>query len=152
VLTSCNSTSLLALRKKIRFALFPFHSPFTQGIAFCFLFLPLLRCFTSGGSSSFRSWPKPANRIRRSQGQPLRASNLGLSQLGTSFVSSQSQAIHQVEWCQLGLTDLLNPVVVSSYSFMETVRSSSFIRRCRSNHQPPLFTPYANKELHGRCR
>ena len=71
-------------------------SPFARhywGNHCCFLFLQVLRCF-----SSLR-WPPPFRipgcPIRRSAGQGLFAPRRGFSQLITSFVASESQGIHQ---------------------------------------------------------
>jgi hypothetical protein len=69
-----------------------------------FLFLRLLRCFTSAGVAlpglfnSSRShwvhqWGFP---IRRSSGQRLLPSHRGLSQVTASFIASQHQGIHLV--------------------------------------------------------
>lgn len=61
---------------------------------FCFLFLPLLRCFSSGGSPSLRSDPPyggPGGPIRRSRALRLHAPHPGLSQLATAFVGAQAE-------------------------------------------------------------
>lgn len=91
----------------VRFALFRFHSPSTNGISIDFFSLRVLRCFTSPRSSSFRNQPKLRSPIGTSRGQPLHASNPCISQLGTSFFSERSPAIHQLE-AALQLLDLLD--------------------------------------------
>jgi hypothetical protein len=73
-------------------------SPFARhylGNHCCFLFLPLLRCFSSG------RWP-PAEAgsggcpIRKSADHSFFAAPRGLSQLCTSFFASRCQGIHHV--------------------------------------------------------
>ena len=78
-------------------------SPFPRrysGNRDCFLFLPLLRCFNSGGSLSqalSSGVPAEAGRIpiRGSADQRLHAATRGLSQLATPFLGLPSPAIHQ---------------------------------------------------------
>ena len=67
---------------------------------FCFLFLRLLRCFSSPGSlrmtmdSSYGDWQcQPGSPIQRSTDQCLFAAPRGFSQLITSFFGSQCQGI-----------------------------------------------------------
>ena len=80
---------------------FPFARRYLENRCF-FLFLSLLRCFSSGGSlcipmySVYSDWgllsrvsPFRNPRVRR-----IFASNRGLSQLITSFIGSQCQGIH----------------------------------------------------------
>ena len=67
----------------------------TQGIPCWFLFLPLLRCFTSGGSHSLPGapWDLPHGRIPI-QGSPdlrLHAPTRGLSQLAAPFLSARAE-------------------------------------------------------------
>ncbi len=45
---------------KVRFGLFPFRSPLLRESRYWFLFLPLLRCFSSGGSRSHMGAPQTA--------------------------------------------------------------------------------------------
>ena len=67
-----------------------------------FLFLALLRCFSSGGSphttmnSSYDTWALPHVdcSIRTSTDQSLLATPRSFSQLATSFIGSQCQGIH----------------------------------------------------------
>jgi hypothetical protein len=70
-----------------------------------FLFLWLLRCFTSPGFASAvlfdshghdRVLPRPGYPIRKSTGQSVFAALRGLSQLITSFFASWRQGIHHV--------------------------------------------------------
>ena len=68
----------------------------------CFLFLALLRCFSSGGSphipmySVYDVWKLLHTdfSIRKSAGQSLLTAHRSLSQLTTSFIGSQCQGIH----------------------------------------------------------
>jgi hypothetical protein len=62
----------------------------TNDITLRFLFLPVLRCFNYR-RSPLRKAIAVEILIRRSQVLPLRAGPLGLSQLGTSFFSSQAE-------------------------------------------------------------
>ena len=45
---------------EVRFGLFPFRSPLLRESRYWFLFLPLLRCFSSGGSRSLVGAPQTA--------------------------------------------------------------------------------------------
>ena len=60
---------------------------------YCFLFLEVLRWFTSLGLLSFELLGSP---IRKSAGQRLSASHRSLSQLTTSFIASKCQGIHRM--------------------------------------------------------
>ena len=68
-----------------------------SGNHYCFLFLQVLRCFSSLGWLSFRSntpsvcWVVPFGNLRIYR---LCAAPRSLSQLTTSFIVSQSQGIH----------------------------------------------------------
>lgn len=82
----------------------PLSFAITHGIAYCFLFLRLLRCFSSAGSPSpekgsdqppHRVQGRPGSPIRQSQDPRMHAPPLGLSQLATAFISDSSQAIPQ---------------------------------------------------------
>ena len=82
-----------ARRRSLGSSLFARHY---SGNHYCFLFLPVLRCFSSRGWLSFefhvfnvKGWP-----IRRSRDIMLGAAPPGLSQLTTSFFASQTQGIH----------------------------------------------------------
>ena len=85
-----------------RFGLFPFRSPLLWKSIIFFLFLRLLRCFSSPGSldktmdSSYRdgALPPPGFPIRTSMDQYLLAVPHGFSQLTTSFFGSWCQGIH----------------------------------------------------------
>ena len=107
-----------------------------------FLFLRLLRCFTSAGVAlpglfnSSRShwvhqWGFP---IRRSSGQRLLPSHRGLSQVTASFIASQHQGIHLVP-----LVAYLN---VSTYHSIYTIgaeQSCMAFFPCRVvKERPPL--------------
>ena len=66
-----------------------------SGNHFCFLFLQLLRCFSSLGLPPLgRLKNQPGSPIRKSPGYRLFAPNRSLSQLITSFIASKSQGIH----------------------------------------------------------
>ena len=70
----------------------------------CFLFLRVLRWFTSPGSLSppyvfrreYLSSAQVGSPIRRSAGQRVLAPHRGLSQLATSFIASKCQGIHRL--------------------------------------------------------
>ena len=79
-----------------RFGLIPVRSPLLGESLTCFLFLRVLRCFSSPG------WPPPCGcravspagcPIRRSAGQGSFAPHRGFSQLITSFIACKSQGI-----------------------------------------------------------
>ena len=81
-----------------RFGLFRFRSPLLTESLNCFLFLRLLRCFSSPGCLSthvelciFNAEGFP---IRKSTDQSSFATPRSLSQLTTSFIGSESQGIH----------------------------------------------------------
>jgi hypothetical protein len=86
------------------FGLFRFRSPLLTESYFHFLFLTLLRCFTSGGvartvllysHSGSRAFTQPGYPIRRSTGQSVCAAIRGLSQLVASFIAYWHQGIHR---------------------------------------------------------
>ena len=69
----------------------------TNDIAYCFLFLHLLRCFNSVGSQSSRINTKVlGSPIRQSWVQRMYAPRPSLSQLTTTFIGNSSQAIPQI--------------------------------------------------------
>src|SRR3989338_7112607 len=79
----------------IRFRLFPFRSPLL-GESILFLFLRVLRCFTSPGlllipyvfREGYSRFTGIGCPIRKSPDQSLLAAPRGLSQLATSFIAS----------------------------------------------------------------
>ncbi len=77
---------------------FPCSLATTYGITICFLFLQLLRCFSSLGClpahTGFCIFNAEGFPIRKSTDQSLFATPRSLSQLTTSFVVSESQGIH----------------------------------------------------------
>ena len=82
------------------FGLFPFRSPLLRESIVFFLFLRLLRCFSSPGSlrmpmySAYGDWLcQPGSPIRRSADHCSCAAPRGFSQLITSFIGSQCQGI-----------------------------------------------------------
>ena len=80
----------------LEFGLFPVRSPLLRKSLNCFLFLRVLRCFSSPGSPPF-GYP-----VFNGMGFPIRKSTdhksfappRSLSQLITSFIASESQGIH----------------------------------------------------------
>jgi hypothetical protein len=84
--------------KRSRFGLSPVRSPLLGGSLFCFLFLQVLRCFSSLGSLPLRDnatswhWVAPFGdpRITGYYAPPR-----GLSQPIASFIASESQGIHR---------------------------------------------------------
>lgn len=113
---------------------------------YCFLFLPLLRCFTSGGSLSSRSGPKARIPIQRSQDRRPHAPTLGLSQLARSFFGSGAKP--STKWRSIGRNPLdYKPMVVSSIGFIKTVRSSFFSSLLKSSTST-LHSLAAVRELH----
>lgn len=93
MLPSCNTTSPLYRYRGFGLSCAAFGRPYSRH-RFCFLFLPLLRCFSSGGSPSLRSDPPyggPGGPIRRSRALRLHAPHPGLSQLATAFVGAQAE-------------------------------------------------------------
>ena len=84
--------------KVLRFGLFRFRSPLLTESLNCFLFLRLLRCFSSPGCLSahaeFPDFIRKGFPIRKSTDQSSFATPRSLSQLTTSFIGSESQGIH----------------------------------------------------------
>lgn len=70
----------------------------TNDIAYCFLFLHLLRCFNSVGSrfSRINMQSMLGSPIRQSWVQRMYAPRPSLSQLTTTFIGNSSQAIPQI--------------------------------------------------------
>ena len=102
------------------------YSPFARrywGNHCCFLFLRVLRCFSSprwppakAGCHPFRMTGCP---IRKSADQRLHAPPRGFSQLAASFVASGSQGIRRAP-----LTTFLRPRICGGYFARTCVRSS----------------------------
>ena len=85
-------------RRQRRFGLFPGRSPLLGESLIYFLFLGVLRCFSSPGSPRIISMRCPPFErtgcpIRKSAGHRPFAPYRGLSQLITSFIASVSQGI-----------------------------------------------------------
>ena len=80
---------------RVRFGLFPFRSPLIWESHSWFLFLLLLGCFRSEGSSSHLGVSQvlsaTGSPIRVSPDRRLRAPTRSLSQLATPFVSAQAE-------------------------------------------------------------
>jgi hypothetical protein len=76
---------------------FPFARHYS-GNHYCFLLLPVLRCFSSRGllpdHSGYSSFTGVGCPIRKSTDRGIFAPPRGLSQLVTSFFASESQGIH----------------------------------------------------------
>ena len=68
---------------------FPFSLAANRGIIVYFLFLEVLRCFNSLRRFSFLNVLR--SRIRKSQNQFSHANPLSLSQLATSFITTQTK-------------------------------------------------------------
>ena len=70
----------------------------TNDIAYCFLFLHLLRCFNSVGSQSYTDQHENmlGSPIRQSWVPKMYAPRPSLSQLTTTFIGNSSQAIPQI--------------------------------------------------------
>ena len=82
------------------FRLFPLRSPLLRK-SLRFLFLQVLRCFTSLGSPpdlnrNDSALPEPGCPIRISTGLRLCAPHRGFSQLTTSFIASSCLGIHRM--------------------------------------------------------
>ena len=71
----------------------------TGGITFCFLFLRVLRCFSSPGSppamAGLQAFSLQGCPIQKSADQRLPAPPRGFSQLATSFIAFRSLGIHR---------------------------------------------------------
>ena len=85
---ACNPTSPLSFPKGFGLGSAAFGRPYSRHPCW-FLFLRVLRCFSSPRSPS---GGKTSGLIRQSRGRRLRAPHPGLSQLATAFVGSQPQA------------------------------------------------------------
>jgi len=74
-----------------RFGLFRVRSPLLTESLFCFLFLRVLRCFSSPGVAllaEFASYRSEGFPIRKSPGHRMLTPHRGLSQQATSFIAS----------------------------------------------------------------
>ena len=95
----------------------------TMGIPFWFLFLPLLRCFRSGGSRSVKEHRTPKSRVRSLiQVSPvlwLHAPTRGVSPLAAPFFSSQAEPFSRRRdmsgrwWCPLAFGEYLSLLCAS---------------------------------------
>ena len=101
----CRVGLLQPRRQCLRFGLFRVRSPLLTESIFFFLFLRLLRCFTSPGFASLSLFDSgqngmiltmPGYPIRKSPDHSVFAAPRSLSQLITSFIALQSQGIHCV--------------------------------------------------------
>ena len=89
----------------------------TMGIPFWFLFLPLLRCFRSGGSRSVKEHPAPKSQVRSliwvSPVLRLHAPTRGVSPLAAPFFGSQAEPFSRRRgmlgrwWCLLAFGENL---------------------------------------------
>ena len=123
-LTSCDGAVLLprTCRNTCGLGCSPFARHY-WGNHCCFLFLRVLRCFSSprwppakAGCHPFRMTGCP---IRKSADQRLHAPPRGFSQLAASFVASGSQGIRRAP-----LTTFLRPRICGGYFARTCVRSS----------------------------
>ena len=100
---ACNTTSPSCYQKGFSLNFTGFTRRYLRHLVW-FLFLPLLRCFSSGRS---RSWLINTDvfgcPIRKSSVQRLHAPRRGLSQLGTSFIGSWAQPFTGWYNCQFPL-------------------------------------------------
>ena len=100
----CRSIPLVCFQT--RFGLFPFRSPLLRKSIIFFLFLQVLRCFSSLRSLPYlmcsdtdaMSFLITGFPIRKSMAQSLLAAPHGLSQLTTSFIGSKCQGILRVHF------------------------------------------------------
>ena len=94
-----------------RFGLFPGRSPLLGESLTYFLFLRVLRCFSSPRSPHdsvmMTALRRPGCPIRKSAGQGSFAPNRGLSQLITSFIASVSLGIRHTPFLTFFTTVLL---------------------------------------------
>ena len=100
---------------------FPVSLAATRGIPFWFLFLPLLRCFRSGGARSVKEHPTPKSRmrslIRVSPVLWLHAPTRGVSPLAAPFFSSQAEPFSRRRdmpgrwWCPLAFGEYLSLIM-----------------------------------------
>ena len=106
-------------------------SPFARhylGNHYCFLFLRVLRCFSSPGLlpdySGYPAFSRMGCPIRKSPDQRLFAPPRSLSQLITSFIASESQGIHHT---------LLITFLLISYTFASIYATHSlyFLSICQ---------------------
>ena len=96
-LMRCRSPTTPVRPEPHRFGLFPVRSPLLGESLTCFLFLEVLRCFSSLGwrQSSIGRAEALGCPIRRSPDQWSFAPTRGLSQLITSFIAWMSQGIRR---------------------------------------------------------
>ena len=95
----------------------------TMGIPFWFLFLPLLRCFRSGGSRSVKEHPAPKSQVRSliwvSPVLRLHAPTRGVSPLAAPFFGSQAEPFSRRRgmlgrwWCLLAFGENLSYMCVA---------------------------------------
>ena len=110
-----------------RFGLFRFRSPLLTESLNCFLFLRLLRCFSSPGSpppyGRFQVFNLEGCPIRKSADRSLYAAPRSLSQLTTSFVVSESQGIHHAPlFTSYSLVD--SRIIKLSIKYLQTLNFS----------------------------
>ena len=93
----CGPTTPVAPKRR-RFGLSPLRSPLLGGSLFCFLFLQVLRCFSSLGWHPLQGIPTSSGWVAPF-GDPritgYYAPPHGLSQPIASFIASESQGIHR---------------------------------------------------------
>ena len=100
----------------------PFSFATTKGITDCFLFLRVLRCFSSPGLPPFGyyTFSIVGCPIRKSSDHRLCASHRSLSQLVTSFIASKSQGIHRTPL----LTFLM---IIRNFMYLFSICQRTFI-------------------------
>ena len=109
---------------------------------YCFLFLRLLRCFSSAGSPpcfKHRWWifHPPGCPIRKSPDQHVCAAPQGLSQLNTSFIASKSLGIPHTPFIHLLIVISLQPSHNSIY-FLKSLLdfNSQYVKELCAIHKP----------------
>ena len=114
--------------KFLRFGLFRFRSPLLTKSLFYFLFLRVLRCFSSPGSLHPHyvftvALPTVGFPIRKSADRGLFAAPRSLSQLVTSFFGAWCQGIHPMPLLALILTLTLRHIANVLVKFLNKISS-----------------------------
>ena len=118
----------------------------------CFLFLRVLRCFSSPRALSLLSdWPlrQPGYPIRKPVDPCLLAAPYGISSLGTSFVGTLPQGIHQTPYVALNTYKPIASHNRSNVPSFQKTRPRFATATARPRHMPstPLPFPPANTSL-----
>ena len=134
-----------------RFGLFPGRSPLLGESLTYFLFLRVLRCFSSPRSPHdsvmMTAVRRPGCPIRKSAGQGSFAPNRGLSQLITSFIASESQGIRHAPFFTFLIHSLTQRFLRSVGSGMIYTFSSLLLKllfACTICHRSFIFVSYVS--------